>query len=140
MTNLVTLSPPKVPCGSCPYRRDTPSGIWDRSEYDKLPAYDRETPFQPPQVFMCHQRDGCLCGGWLMTHDRENLLSLRMAPHFGRAIAPEVWDYAPDVAVFESGAEACAHGLKDILNPSPEAERKINGLVRLMEGAHNETE
>lgn len=23
-------------CESCPYRRDVPSGIWDRSEYAKL--------------------------------------------------------------------------------------------------------
>lgn len=85
------VAPPKVPCGSCPYRKDVPSGIWHPDEYAKLPAYDRETPFQPTSLFMCHQRDGCLCGGWLMTHDRRHLLALRIAA--GR-IDPAVFDYA----------------------------------------------
>ena len=69
---------PPVPCGSCPYRKDVPSGIWAKSEYDKLPRYDGETWEQDPKAFMCHQRDGCLCGGWLACHSPRHLLALRL--------------------------------------------------------------
>jgi hypothetical protein len=31
------------PCSSCPYKRDTPPGIWAEHEYEKLPAYDGST-------------------------------------------------------------------------------------------------
>lgn len=123
----MTLKPPKVPCGTCPYRRDVPAGIWHGEEYAKLPAYDRETPLQPTALFMCHQRDGCLCGGWLLTHDRDHLLALRL---HARDLDPSVWDYSPDIEVYASGAEAAAHGVSGIDNPSAAAQRKIDGLVR----------
>lgn len=117
--------PPKVPCGTCPYRKDVPSGIWAAEEYEKLPLYDGETWEQSAKVFMCHQKDGCLCGGWLMTHDPQHLLALRM-----HRVDPSAFDYHPDVEVFSSGFEACQHGMKDYAHPSPEAERKIAGLVK----------
>lgn len=53
-------APAKNPCGSCPYRRDVPSGIWSEEEYDKLPQYDLPTGDQPPNVFLCHQQNGRL--------------------------------------------------------------------------------
>lgn len=118
---------PKVPCGSCPYRRDVPAGLWHESEYDKLPNYDEPTWAQPPALFMCHQQDGCLCGGWLLTHGTDNLLALRF---HARQLDPSVWDYAPDVPVFNSGREAAEHGKSQIDNPSPAARRKIDGLIR----------
>ena len=119
--------PPKVPCGSCPYRRDVPAGIWHASEYDLLPAYDGETFEQPPGLFLCHQNDGCVCGGWLLTHDRDELLALRL---HAESLDPSVWDYAPDVQVFASGAEAAAHGKSGIAEPCDAARRKIAGLIR----------
>lgn len=124
------FSPPKVPCGSCPYRRDVPSGIWSAEEYAKLPRYDLETPEQPTGVFLCHQRDGCLCGGWIMSHKRHHLLSLRLAAMRGD-LDPAVWSYAPEVEVFGSGQEAAWHGLQDIAAPGPEAQRVMRGLGRL---------
>lgn len=124
MTDL--LAPPKRPCGSCPYRRDVPSGIWEASEYEKLPAYDRETWAQPPKVFMCHQQDGCICGGWLAAHDRVNLLALRIA---GPRIDPSVWNYDPGVPVFGSGAEAAAHGMAQVDAPPPEALKMMAGMT-----------
>jgi hypothetical protein len=121
--------PPKVPCGSCPYRKDVPPGIWEAVEYGKLPAYDGETWEQAAQgafaLFMCHQNDGRLCGGWLLTHPREHLLALRL-----HKVDPSVWTYGPDVEVFGSGAAAAAHGLSGIDEPPPEAARKIAGLLR----------
>lgn len=45
-------------------------------------------------------------------------------------VDPCVADYAPDVPVWGSGAEAAAHGMADIDAPGPEAARKIDGLTR----------
>lgn len=117
---------PPVPCGSCPYRKDVPSGIWAKNEYDKLPRYDGKTWEQAPEVFMCHQRDGCLCGGWLACHGPRELLALR----FDRNIDPSVLDYKTDVPVFESGAAARAHGIKDIKRPKAKARKMVAGLVK----------
>jgi Family of unknown function (DUF6283) len=117
----------RAPCGSCPYRRDAPSGLWVKAEYDKLPGYDGETWQQPMAVFMCHQSDGNLCAGWLACHDPRELLALR----FGQSrFAPRVFDYTTDVPLFGSGAEARAHGLKDHAKPGPKARRMMGKLLR----------
>src|SRR5215831_11815339 len=97
------LTAPSVPCGSCPYRQDVPSGIWAKHEYDKLPGYDGETWEQHPGIFMCHQRDGQMCGGWLACHDPRHLLALRLA---SADVDASVLDYKTEVPVFESGAAA----------------------------------
>ena len=123
---MSTLKAARVPCGSCPYRRDVPSGIWGRSEYDKLLRYDGPTWAQSIAPFLCHQRDGNLCAGWLACHNPRELLALRF-PH---TIDPSVYDYKTDVPVFASGAEARAHGLQEIQQPSVKAEKMIAGLVR----------
>lgn len=121
--------PPKVPCGTCPYRQDVPSGIWDPSEYAKLPRFDGTIADQlllgAAGLFMCHQRDGCLCGGWLATHGPENLLALRMSK-----VDPSTWDYDPPTPVWSSGAEAAAHGMRDVHKPGVAAKRKMKGLAR----------
>lgn len=117
---------PKQPCGSCPYRRDVPSGIWEAAEYNKLPGYDGETWEQSPALFMCHQHDGKLCAGWLACHGAYELLALRInAP-----VDPAVYSYSSPVPVFNSGAEARAHGLRDIESVGVQAARMIDGLVR----------
>lgn len=121
--------PPKRPCGSCPYRKDVPSGLWAAEEYAKLPGYDREMWRQPPGLFMCHQRDGCLCGGWLQTHGPEELLALRLNP-----VDPAAHRYTSDVPCFDSGAEAALHGIDEIEAPGPEAQRLINQLEKVVEG------
>ncbi len=117
----------RVPCGSCPYRRDVPSGIWAKEEYNKLPAYDGPTWRQSTALFVCHQRDGNLCAGWLACHDPQELLALRL--HY-REIEPAVYDYETEVPVFASGADACEHGLRKIKSPGKNARRMIAGLVR----------
>ncbi len=117
----------RVPCGSCPYRQDVPSGIWQRHEYDKLPAYDAPTWAQPIGLFMCHQRDGNLCAGWLACHDPRELLALRLA----RDVDPAVYDYQTDVPVFASGAAARDHGVRDIKRPKAKANKMMRGLVQL---------
>ena len=120
------LKAPPVPCGSCPYRKDVPSGIWERCEYDKLPGYDGPTWAQSPTIFLCHQRDGCLCGGWLACHGTQELLALR----FPRNIDPSVYGYQTDVPVFSSGAAARKHGIKAITRPGKKARKMMSGLSR----------
>jgi len=123
-TNLP--KPPPTPCGSCPYRRDVPSGIWSQNEYDKLPLYDGETWEQDRKVFMCHQRDGHLCGGWLACHGTEHTLALR----FPGVVHSSTFDYKTEVPVFSSGAEAREHGMRDIDDPGPAAQKMVAGLAR----------
>lgn len=115
-----------VPCGSCPYRKDVPSGIWEKHEYDKLPGYDGPTWGQSIATFLCHQKDGNLCAGWLACHNPRELLALRI----DRGVDPAVFDYKTKVPVFASGAEARAHGLRDLSKPGASAIKMIAGLVR----------
>ncbi len=121
------LSVAKVPCGSCPYRRDVPSGIWEQHEYNKLPGYDGQTWEQEMALFMCHQKDGNLCAGWLACHNPRQLLALRLPR---KDLDPAVYDYKTDVPVFSSGAEAKKHGMRDIEQPGKKAEKMITGLLR----------
>jgi hypothetical protein len=126
----MTFSCAKAPCKSCPYRRDVPSGVWDQSEYDKLPAYDGEIIDQlnagGTGLFMCHQRDGRLCAGWVGCHGASNLLAARLS---ASKIYPTVWSYRTSVPLFESGAAAAAHGKRAIRRPGKEALRTIVRLA-----------
>lgn len=114
------------PCGSCPYRRDVPSGVWDKSEYRKLRAYDRPTYAQPLAAFMCHTDPDSFCAGWVgCEHARRpgyELLALRIRGC--RDSKPE-----HGVPLFDSGTEAADHGMKELENPSEEACRLIESLA-----------
>jgi hypothetical protein len=116
------------PCGSCPYRRDVPSGVWSETDYDKLPPYDNPFPFEPMGLFMCHQRDGCMCAGWLACHGPD-LMAMRL---LAREIEPAAFDYRTDVPVFASGAEAAAHGKRDIGRPGAAAQKLVAKLLPLI--------
>lgn len=122
--------PAPNPCASCPYRQDVPPGVWSEEDYRKLEAYDRPTWDQPPGLFLCHQNgsgDECrrVCAGWCGTHG-DGLLGLRLA-----AARPEsemaagdveaALRYKAPVPLFATGAEACAHGLSGIDDPTPAA-------------------
>jgi hypothetical protein len=108
-----------------------PSAVWAREEYEKLPRYDGEIIEQlnagAGGLFMCHQRDGRLCAGWLAAHGADNLLALRL---HARELEPEVWGYESPIRLFASGAEAAAHGVADMEAPSERARATIRRLVR----------
>jgi len=108
------------PCASCPYRCSVPSGVWDASEYDKLPEYDKETWDQPTAVFHCHQNDGSVCSGWLGYGDPTNLLAVRLGLSSGK-LDPSCADYETEVPLFPSGHAAAEHGKREINGPSAEA-------------------
>jgi hypothetical protein len=121
------LRPAHVPCASCPYRRDVPSGIWHSSEYRKLPEYDGETWEQSPLPFYCHQRDGNLCAGWVGCHGPRELLALRIV---ARVLDPSTWTYISPVPLFGSGREAMQHGMAEIKSPGAKARRLLVKLAR----------
>lgn len=76
-------------------------------------------------MFHCHKQNGCVCRGWIDTHGNQgegrDLISLRMASSIDMSEIAKAIKEGPQVPVFESGAEACAHGLRDIDNPSKAA-------------------
>ncbi|MER5889689.1 DUF6283 family protein [Streptomyces sp. NPDC001941] len=135
---VTTLPPAPRPCTSCPYKRDTPSGIWSPEEYAKLALYDGPTWSQPPRLFQCHvhdhDADGVrVCGGWAGCHDMAESLSLRLAVECGQIgphIAQAILDYESPAPLFTSGSEAAAHGLRDLHTPGPAARRAINKITR----------
>lgn len=123
---MTAIGPAARPCGSCPYRCDVPSGVWAAEEYEKLSAYDADTPYQPVRVFECHRLDGRVCAGWAGCHDGDELLALRVAVASGYmsvADAVATRDYVSPVPLWESGAVAAAHGLAEVHNPGPAAVR-----------------
>lgn len=123
------------PCASCPYRRDVPSGIWHPDEYAKLIAYDAPTPQQPSRLFLCHQTDAedagkRLCAGWVGCHGTE-LLALRLAAITGRLANPTaVFSFTSPVALFSSGAQAAAHGIRELEQPRTKAVRAAEKIIR----------
>jgi len=135
----MTIRPPAPhPCASCPYRRDVTSGIWDASEYAKLPAYDLPTYAQPPRLFLCHQHDRDddrtrVCAGWSGCHDGDHLLALRVAVssrHITVETANSIREYVSPSPLFASGAEAAEHGIREICAPSPNAHAAISKITR----------
>ena len=117
--------PAPKPCGSCPYRCDVPSGIWERHEYEKLPQYDGPTWGQNVALFMCHQRDGNLCSGWLACHDPQELLALR----FPGRVDESAYSYKTK-SLFASGREAHDHGVRDLTALGDKAAKMMAGIIK----------
>lgn len=132
----------KHPCSSCPYRRDVPSGIWQASEYDKLPRFDgtiaEQAAVRAFALFHCHSAPAMLCAGWVGCHDMDDNLAVRL---HSRDIDPAVYEYVSPVPLFASGAEAAEHGKRDLLAPGLEAVRKARQLLRLQaaRSSHDKT-
>lgn len=119
-----------VPCGSCPYRQDTPPGVWDASEYAKLRQYS--DPMNPLlSVFLCHQTNATgketVCRGWLSVEQES--IAVRLAMIRG-AVTPEQVFAPPLVPLYATGEEAAAAGLSAVEEPSPEAVRLSQRLIR----------
>jgi hypothetical protein len=111
------------PCNSCPYRRDTPSGIWAKEEYDKLPAWDEQ--WGGGGVFLCHNAPDSLCRGWLEVHHRN--IGVRLASCGVKWTAEN--SEPTKVPLYASGAEARKAGIRGIKNPSKKAIRKIDQIL-----------
>lgn len=122
--------PRKNPCASCPFRKNVPSGIWDETEYQKLATYDGEMHEQSATAsFMCHQEDGCVCSGWLAYRNPEDMLAVRLGLILGE-LDKSCLDYTTDVPLFETGAAAAEHGMKQYTAPGQDAARAISKITR----------
>lgn len=136
--------PAPHPCRSCPYRTDAPSGIWAAQEYAKLARYDADTAAQPPNLFLCHQTDADdprarLCAGWVGCHG-DQLLALRLAASRGDldpTTAASAFSYSTSTPLFESGAAAATHGIRDIADPGTHAQHTIDKIARRRRGRPN---
>jgi hypothetical protein len=104
--------------------------VWAPEEYEKLPAYDLDTPYQPPAVFLCHQQDGRLCAGWCGTHNMADNLGVRLAASMELLDLADVLDYVTDVSLFASGTEAAHYGMRDVMAPRDDARRVAARLER----------
>lgn len=116
----------KEPCSACPYRQDSPSGLWAAEEYDKLPPYDAPTGSQPFEIFLCHATPDHLCHGWAVVGDWE-LLALRLYAAYS---IHEVEIPPPVVPLWSTHTQAADHGRAGIAAPSPRAMRTIHRLTR----------
>ena len=131
------LHVPKTGCSTCPYRRDTPPGIWHPDEYVKLARYD-EKPYVrgqeqcPPELstFHCHQENATgqptVCRGWLSVH--ADSVAVRLAMATGR-IKPSDVPQAPESLYYDSGTEAAEAGLAGVIGPDEAARRAMHRLV-----------
>lgn len=77
MSTLPAPLPAGNPCGSCPYRRDAPAGLWHPEELSLLTGYDAETWEQPRTLFLCHQVMYCSHKGLAHVGTRRNVWRLQ---------------------------------------------------------------
>jgi len=121
------------PCNTCPYRRDTPPGVWHPDEYAKLATFDDQHDGSLPNlaVFRCHQQTATnvptVCRGWLSVH--AHTPAIRMAVITGQVTVDQVFAEV-DVELYETGAEACAAGMAGVERVSSQASRAIDKLQR----------
>ena len=90
----------RYPCAECPWRRDTPPGMFPTHRYDALAATTgspgNEAPLGAP-MFACHKSSEGreeACAGWLAAVGIEHL-GVRVAVTMG-ALGPEVLEPGED--------------------------------------------
>ncbi len=61
----------RAPCASCPYRKDTPIGLWSPEEFRDLLVNDADDGYTSP-IYECHatKKNPQVCGGWLLDQKR----------------------------------------------------------------------
>ncbi len=116
------------PCASCPYRKDTPAGVWAAEEYRKLPAWDNPQAFAG--VFLCHHSNlgsrKAVCRGWIEVHGdnwQARIVAISGVEYMEGATKPT------KVPLYRSGAEACRAGLLGVKKPDAKARVVITKLI-----------
>ena len=123
------------PCTSCPYRRDTPPGIWHPEEYAKLERFDDDTKHPGGQeiaTFLCHNSPitdrPTVCRGWLTVH-RESVAA-RLAEIIGQVTGDERYASVAE-PLYSSGREAAAAGMRGVDRPERQAVEVIKKIERM---------
>lgn len=114
------------PCLTCPYRCDTPRGIWGRAEYEKLPLFDTN---EDMSTFLCHQSTEdkvLLCRGWLTVHCDSVAVRLLMAKE---RVSPKVVYRKVKTALYRTGREAMLAGVSAIRRPGRKAREAISKMT-----------
>lgn len=115
------------PCDTCPYRRDTPPGVWDQEEYEKLPRYDDQDRMGLG-TFLCHNGaagdEQTICRGWASVH--RDSVAVRVALMRVNVTYEEL---KPDRSLYRSGAEACAAGLAGVEKPGRAAKKAVTKIL-----------
>ena len=121
----MTIAVHRNPCSSCPYRKDSPSGLWHPEEYEKLRAYDNEDVSLENgnlATFHCHQEkisgQDTVCKGWLMVH--QNTVAVRLC-QYRHGIGIDQFEVDKGIELHESGNAAADHGERDIAKPKRKA-------------------
>ncbi|MFD2024165.1 MULTISPECIES: DUF6283 family protein [Promicromonospora] len=134
MSNLPAPLPARYPCGSCPYRRDAPVGLWHREELSLLTGYDAETWEQPRSLFLCHHENDRICSGWASCHPMDHNLGARLALLTGHLTGEQhdqLLSYRTGVDLFDSGRQAAEHGLAaDPSRETVELRRTLDAKLR----------
>lgn len=128
---------PKHACQTCPYKRDTPSGIWSPEEYIKLAALDAEPTMETlasgkaMTTFHCHQENATgtptACRGWVWTHG--HTMGMRLALMNGLIDPADLPVEDESHLYYTTGVQACAAGMADIDEPGPEARALMDKLL-----------
>jgi hypothetical protein len=65
---------PKTPCANCPYRKDAPLQLWEKSHFEEV-IQSENAEYGLGAVFYCHKHTdkSMLCGGWLLTQKTRNI-------------------------------------------------------------------
>ena len=73
----------KSPCGSCPYRKDAPLGLWHPAEFDNLLKQDGNE--MQGAAFGCHAtikaENPSVCAGWLLDQKKRGIPSIQLRLH-----------------------------------------------------------
>jgi hypothetical protein len=119
------------PCNTCPYRRDTPPGVWHPEEYEKLPLYDDGSDEIQIATFHCHQQNATgvetVCRGWLTVHCES--IAARLALITGALTVEQLYADV-DVELYATGQEARDAGMAGVDDPDERARRAIDRLVQ----------
>lgn len=126
----------KVPCSSCPYRKDTPPGVWAAEEYQKLTAFSPADGQVPALgIFLCHQTNATgvetICRGWLSV-ERDSV-AVRLALIRGQVTVGQV-EAAVGVPLYPDGATAARVGLGGVKRPGLPARRMSARLLKKRAG------
>lgn len=109
------------PCQSCPYRKDAKLQFWSVEEFKDLIKNESS---ELGSVYLCHQKNGSICVGFLMNQEARGLPSimLRLALSNHNVSREYLDGLYSESELFESILEMCKanypRSKQDVCDPS----------------------